>query len=249
MDPASEPGFASWRIDLHRRTDGLRNRQSLKLTQSLIMTQKLQQAIKLLQLSRLELEGEIQQVLETNPVLEDAELQFEEKPAAEEELGVPEFSGDGEPAPEARRRQRRGQVLRGRMGLGQLFERPAHAAAHGRIRRTGGPALREPQCREDHPEVPPHLAVADGRTGRGRRSHRHPDHRQPGHGRLSAGHDGGDRRRDGGRAGPGGRGPGGGPGLRPAGGGGPEPERVPPDPDQDSWGRRTPWCWRSSTAT
>ena len=55
-------------------------RQSLKLTQSLIMTQKLQQAIKLLQLSRLELEGEIQQVLESNPVLEDSELQFEEKP-------------------------------------------------------------------------------------------------------------------------------------------------------------------------
>ena len=48
-------------------------RQNLKLTQSLIMTQKLQQAIKLLQLSRLELEGEIQQILESNPVLEDAE--------------------------------------------------------------------------------------------------------------------------------------------------------------------------------
>ncbi len=76
-------------------------RQSLKLTQSLIMTQKLQQAIKLLQLSRLELEGEIQQVLESNPVLEDAELQFEEKPVVEEQLGVPEFSGDGEPAQEA----------------------------------------------------------------------------------------------------------------------------------------------------
>src|SRR5512147_849441 len=75
-------------------------RQSLKLTQSLIMTQKLQQAIKLLQLSRLELEGEIQQVLETNPVLEDSELQFEEKPVADEELGVPEFSHDGEPSQE-----------------------------------------------------------------------------------------------------------------------------------------------------
>ena len=65
-------------------------RQNLKLTQSLIMTQKLQQAIKLLQLSRLELEGEIQQVLETNPVLEDAELQFEEKPVADQE---PEHTG------------------------------------------------------------------------------------------------------------------------------------------------------------
>ena len=75
-------------------------RQSLKLTQSLIMTQKLQQAIKLLQLSRLELEGEIQQVLETNPVLEDAELQFDEKPAGEQEPEVPVPSGDGEPAQE-----------------------------------------------------------------------------------------------------------------------------------------------------
>ncbi|HEY9073828.1 MAG TPA: RNA polymerase sigma-54 factor, partial [Desulfobaccales bacterium] len=75
-------------------------RQSLKLTQSLIMTQKLQQAIKLLQLSRLELEGEIQQVLETNPVLEDSELQFDEKPAGEQELEVPVPSGDGEPAQE-----------------------------------------------------------------------------------------------------------------------------------------------------
>ena len=75
-------------------------RQSLKLTQSLIMTQKLQQAIKLLQLSRLELEGEIQQVLETNPVLEDAELQFDEKPAGEQEPEAPVPSGDGEAAPE-----------------------------------------------------------------------------------------------------------------------------------------------------
>jgi RNA polymerase sigma-54 factor len=52
-------------------------RQSLKLTQTLIMTQKLQQAIKLLQLSRMELVGEIQQALETNPILEEAT--FEEK--------------------------------------------------------------------------------------------------------------------------------------------------------------------------
>jgi RNA polymerase sigma-54 factor len=64
-------------------------RQSLKLTQSLIMTQKLQQAIKLLQLSRLELEGEIQQVLESNPVLEDAELQGETKVSEEQEAVAP----------------------------------------------------------------------------------------------------------------------------------------------------------------
>ena len=76
-------------------------RQSLKLTQSLIMTQKLQQAIKLLQLSRLELEGEIQQVLESNPVLEDSELQFEEKLATDQEPEVPTPAADFEAGQEA----------------------------------------------------------------------------------------------------------------------------------------------------
>ena len=74
-------------------------RQTLRLTQSLIMTQKLQQAIKLLQLSRLELVGEIQQVLETNPVLE--EEQFEEPETGEREAATPEFSDNGDSAPEA----------------------------------------------------------------------------------------------------------------------------------------------------
>jgi RNA polymerase sigma-54 factor len=73
-------------------------RQSLKLTQSLIMTQKLQQAIKLLQLSRLELVGEIQQALETNPVLEDS--QFEEPVEGEPEAAVPEASTNGDAGPE-----------------------------------------------------------------------------------------------------------------------------------------------------
>jgi RNA polymerase sigma-54 factor len=68
-------------------------RQSLRLTQTLIMTQKLQQAIKLLQLSRMELVGEIQQALETNPVLEEA--QFEEKEPAAPELDVPSHAGEG----------------------------------------------------------------------------------------------------------------------------------------------------------
>src|SRR6478609_5848508 len=42
----------------------------LKLGQSLAMTPQLQQAIKLLQLSTLELQQEIQQVLDSNPMLE-----------------------------------------------------------------------------------------------------------------------------------------------------------------------------------
>ena len=75
-------------------------RQNLKLTQTLIMTQKLQQAIKLLQLSRLELEDEIQQVLESNPVLEDSEIQVQEKPEGDLSPETPGFSGESEPSPE-----------------------------------------------------------------------------------------------------------------------------------------------------
>ena len=43
----------------------------LKISQSLTMTPQLQQAIKLLQLSSLDLESEIQQVLDSNPLLEN----------------------------------------------------------------------------------------------------------------------------------------------------------------------------------
>jgi len=42
----------------------------MKMGQQLAMTPQLQQAIKLLQLSTLELQTEIQQALETNPMLE-----------------------------------------------------------------------------------------------------------------------------------------------------------------------------------
>ncbi len=72
-------------------------RQSLRLTQTLIMTQKLQQAIKLLQLSRMELVGEIQQALETNPVLEEAT--FEEKEPERPESEPLEFAPEGQPLP------------------------------------------------------------------------------------------------------------------------------------------------------
>jgi RNA polymerase sigma-54 factor len=72
-------------------------RQHLKLAQTLIMTQKLQQAIKLLQLSRLELVGEINQALETNPVLEE-----EEREEDGQEPEVLSVSQNGEaPAAEA----------------------------------------------------------------------------------------------------------------------------------------------------
>ena len=42
----------------------------LRIGQSLTMTPQLQQAIRLLQLSSLELQAEIQEVLESNPMLE-----------------------------------------------------------------------------------------------------------------------------------------------------------------------------------
>ena len=45
----------------------------LRVGQSLSMTPQLQQAIKLLQLSSLELQQEIQQIFETNPMLEKEE--------------------------------------------------------------------------------------------------------------------------------------------------------------------------------
>ena len=45
----------------------------LKLGQHLTMTPQLQQAIRLLQLSTLELQSEVQQVLEENPMLEQDE--------------------------------------------------------------------------------------------------------------------------------------------------------------------------------
>jgi RNA polymerase sigma-54 factor len=45
----------------------------LRFGQSLSMTPQLQQAIKLLQLSSVELQQEIQQLFETNPMLEEDE--------------------------------------------------------------------------------------------------------------------------------------------------------------------------------
>jgi RNA polymerase sigma-54 factor len=54
----------------------------LKFSQQLTMTPQLQQAIKLLQLSTLDLQQEIQEALESNPLLETAEQDFENKDAS-----------------------------------------------------------------------------------------------------------------------------------------------------------------------
>jgi RNA polymerase sigma-54 factor len=50
-------------------------KQQVRLSQQLVMTPQLQQAIKLLQLNQLELVGLIQQELQENPVLEEAETE------------------------------------------------------------------------------------------------------------------------------------------------------------------------------
>lgn len=55
----------------------------LRLGQSLTMTPQLQQAIRLLQLSTLELQQEIQQALDNNPLLEQEENEAQETSEAE----------------------------------------------------------------------------------------------------------------------------------------------------------------------
>ncbi len=66
----------------------------LKLGQQLTMTPQLQQAIKLLQLSTLDLQMEIQQVLQSNPMLEVDEGED----AAGEDVAGEDAAGDGEDA-------------------------------------------------------------------------------------------------------------------------------------------------------
>ncbi len=62
----------------------------LKISQNLTMTPQLQQAIRLLQLSTLELETEIQQVLDSNPMLEQDEETPDLDPAREEQASNPD---------------------------------------------------------------------------------------------------------------------------------------------------------------
>ncbi|MGL4938990.1 RNA polymerase factor sigma-54 [Shewanella sp.] len=64
----------------------------LKLGQQLTMTPQLQQAIRLLQLSSLELQQEIQQALDSNPLLELEEEQFVAPPERQHTLADTDFS-------------------------------------------------------------------------------------------------------------------------------------------------------------
>lgn len=71
----------------------------LRLGQQLTMTPQLQQAIRLLQLSSLELQTEIQQTLEANPMLETDEEALEEDAAPADENGqlTAQEPGNGDP--------------------------------------------------------------------------------------------------------------------------------------------------------
>lgn len=66
----------------------------LRLGQQLTMTPQLQQAIKLLQLASLELQNEIQQILDSNPMLEREDEADEPAPANGEDHGSTEFNGE-----------------------------------------------------------------------------------------------------------------------------------------------------------
>ncbi|MFN2381230.1 MAG: RNA polymerase factor sigma-54 [Guyparkeria sp.] len=65
----------------------------LRLGQSLAMTPQLQQSIRLLQLSTLELSLEIQQALDSNPLLETSEDEREEEETSESESGEEQDPG------------------------------------------------------------------------------------------------------------------------------------------------------------
>src|SRR6056297_3188714 len=81
---SAAPAGLHWRHPQghHCRTP-MKQALQLKLGQQLTMTPQLQQAIKLLQLSTLDLQMEIQQVLQSNPLLEVDE--GDEAPGAEGE--------------------------------------------------------------------------------------------------------------------------------------------------------------------
>jgi RNA polymerase sigma-54 factor len=78
----------------------LKSSLNLQLGQTLTMTPQLQQAIRLLQLSTLELQLEVQQALENNPMLErmedTGEGQSDETPGAGAEAEVPEATANAE---------------------------------------------------------------------------------------------------------------------------------------------------------
>jgi len=103
-------------------------RQQLRLTQQLVMTPQLQQAIKLLQLNQLELVNLVQQELQENPVLEEADL--EEETQGEREDATPESYDDSATEASAEDRSHASD--------GSESPSPAETSAEGVLASEGG---------------------------------------------------------------------------------------------------------------
>ena len=102
----------------------------IKLGHSLTMTPQLQQAIRLLQLSSMELEAEIQEALDSNPLLEvDEDVgRDSDTPSADERAAVEAESGAEAPAKEERELQSNENIpddLPVDSGWDDVFEAPA----------------------------------------------------------------------------------------------------------------------------
>ena len=99
----------------------------LKIGQSLTMTPQLQQAIKLLQLSSLELQSEIQQTLDSNPLLDQednlSEVQVKEKSGDRED--ITELKSSAEQVSEDRAEQSLPEDLALDTGWEDIYDIPA----------------------------------------------------------------------------------------------------------------------------
>jgi len=108
----------------------------LRLHQQLALTPQLQQAIRLLQLSSIELEMELRQALESNPLLELSEIEGEESANGEYSAEAPVAeteapAGDSASAADASAEEQRREELNGDASIDFEFERtdyggPAH---------------------------------------------------------------------------------------------------------------------------
>ena len=114
-----------------RKENSMKQTLQIKLGQSLTMTPQLQQAIRLLQLSSLELEAEIQEALDSNPLLEVDEESDRSNEASPDERSTVEVSSESSveaPAQEERELQNSDNIpedLPVDSGWDDVFEAPA----------------------------------------------------------------------------------------------------------------------------
>ncbi len=113
------------------KENSMKQSLQIKLGQSLTMTPQLQQAIRLLQLSSLELEAEIQEALDSNPLLEVDEESARSNEASPDERSTAEASSESSaeaPAQEERELQNSDNIpeeLPVDSGWDDVFEAPA----------------------------------------------------------------------------------------------------------------------------